>query len=50
MLFEDGEVRKEIPIGLRGKGVKPGKKGVGKGKGKGFKDLKKSEDEESASE
>ena len=52
VLYENGEVRKEIPIGLRGKGVKPGKKGVGKGKGKSLvsKDLKRSEDEESASD
>lgn len=51
VLFEDGEVRKEVPIGLRGKGVKPGKRGGGKGKGKGLKDLKRSsEDEGSASD
>lgn len=48
VLFEDGEVRKEVPIGLRGKGVKA-KKG-GKGKGRGLKQMKaRGEDEESAS-
>ena len=50
VLFEDGEVRKEVPIGLRGKGVK-GKKGMMKGKGRGAKEMKtRSEDEASASE
>jgi len=51
VLFEHGEVRKEIPVGLRGKGVK-GKRGGGKGKGRGLKELKarSSEDEESASD
>lgn len=49
VLFENGEVRKEIPIGLRGKGVK-GKKGS-KGKGWVSKEMKaRSEDEESASD
>ncbi|KAL3424254.1 Tpt1/KptA family RNA 2'-phosphotransferase [Phlyctema vagabunda] len=46
VLFENGEVRKEIPIGLRGKGVK-GKKGSGKGKGWVSKEMKaRSEDDE----
>jgi hypothetical protein len=49
VLFENGEVRKEVPIGLRGKGAKP-KKG-GKGRGKGIKEMKaRSEDEESTSD
>jgi len=33
VLYEDGEVRKEIPVGLRGKGAKPKKGGKGRGKG-----------------
>ncbi|KAK2625163.1 hypothetical protein QTJ16_005532 [Diplocarpon rosae] len=51
VLFEDGEVRKEVPIGLRGKGVKPKKGGKGKGKG-AAKELKArgSDDEETASD
>lgn len=50
VLFEDGEVRKEVPIGLRGKGVK-GKRGGGKGKGRGLKEMKaRSEDESTASD
>ncbi|TAQ90969.1 hypothetical protein B7494_g694 [Chlorociboria aeruginascens] len=50
VLFENGEIRKEIPIGLRGKGVK-GKRGGGKGKGRGFKEMKvRSEDDESTSD
>jgi len=50
VLYEHGEVRKEIPIGLRGKGVK-GKRGGGKGKGKELKELKaRSENDESASD
>jgi 2'-phosphotransferase len=50
VLFEDGEVRKEVPIGLRGKGVK-GKRGGGKGKGRGLKELKaRSDDEGTASD
>lgn len=45
VLWEDGEVRKEVPVGLRGKGVK-GKKGLGKGKARGLKEMKaRSEDE-----
>lgn len=49
VLFEDGVVRKEVPVGLRGKGVK-GKKGMGKG-GKGIvgrviKEVKAGSDEE----
>ena len=48
-LYENGKVRKEVPIGLRGKGAKP-KKG-GKGRGKGIKEMKaRSEDEESTSD
>ena len=39
VLFEGGEVRKEVPIGLRGKGVK-GKRGGGKRKGRGLKEIK----------
>lgn len=50
VLFEDGVVRKEVPVGLRGKGVK-GKKGMGKG-GKGMgrviKEVKAGSDEESS--
>lgn len=50
VLFEDGEVRKEVPIGLRGKGVK-GKRGGGKGKGRGLKEMKaRSEDEGTGSD
>jgi 2'-phosphotransferase len=50
ILYENGEVRKEIPIGLRGKGVK-GKRGGGKGKGKVIKEMKaRSEDEGSSSD
>lgn len=37
VLFADGEVKKEIPIGLRGKNVK-GKRGGGKGKGREVKE------------
>lgn len=52
-LFADGEVKKEVPMGLRGKGVR-GKKGGMKGnlgKGKALKDIKAgSEDEESTSD
>ncbi len=49
VLFEDGVVRKEVPVGLRGKGAKA-KKG-GKGKGKGMSQMKgRSEDEESTSD
>jgi hypothetical protein len=49
VLFENGEVRKEVPIGLRGKGAKP-KKG-GKGRGKSIKEMNaRSEDEESTSD
>jgi 2'-phosphotransferase len=50
VLYEDGEVRKEVPVGLRGKGVKAKKGGKGKGKG-GLKEMKaRSEDEGTASE
>jgi len=48
VLFEDGEVRKEVPVGLRGKGVK-GKKGKGgKGMGRVMKEVKAGSDEESS--
>jgi 2'-phosphotransferase len=46
ILYEDGNVRKEIPIGLRGKGVK-GKKGGGKGKSRGLKEMKVASEDES---
>ncbi len=47
VLFEDGVVRKEVPVGLRGKGVK-GKKGKGgKGMGRVMKEVKAGSDEES---
>jgi len=50
VLYEDGEVRKEVPIGLRGKGVKAKKGGKGKGKG-GLKEMKaRSEDEGTSSD
>ena len=50
VLYEDGEVRKEVPVGLRGKGVKAKKGGKGKGKG-GLKEMKaRSEDEGTASD
>ncbi|KAG4419393.1 hypothetical protein IFR04_007444 [Cadophora malorum] len=50
VLFEDGEVRKEVPVGLRGKGVKAKKGGKGKGKG-GLKEMKsRSEDDDTASD
>lgn len=48
VLFENGEVRKEIPIGLRGKGAKAKK---GKGQGRVAKEMKaRSDEEESASD
>lgn len=46
ILYEDGKVRKEIPIGLRGKGVK-GKRGGGKGKARGLKEMKAASEDES---
>lgn len=50
VLLEDGQVKKEVPLGLRGKGVK-GKRGGGKGKGRGLKEMKaRSEDEGTASD
>ncbi|KAJ5041165.1 uncharacterized protein L3040_005716 [Drepanopeziza brunnea f. sp. 'multigermtubi'] len=50
VLYENGEVRKEIPIGLRGKGAKPKKGGKGKGKG-AVKEMKaRSDDEDTASD
>ncbi|PQE04919.1 hypothetical protein CJF30_00004746 [Rutstroemia sp. NJR-2017a BBW] len=50
VLFEDGEVRKEVPVGLRGKGGK-GKRGGGRGnKGWNSKEMKeRSEDEQEES-
>jgi 2'-phosphotransferase len=33
VLYADGEVKKEVPVGLRGKGAKPKKGGKGRGKG-----------------
>lgn len=50
VLFMDGEVRKEIPIGLRGKGALKGKRGGGKGRGLVKKELKddKARSDESA--
>ncbi|RQM05612.1 hypothetical protein DH86_00001657 [Scytalidium sp. 3C] len=49
VLYEDGEIRKEIPVGLRGKGQK-GKRGGAKGKAsRGLKEMKaRSEDEETS--
>ena len=50
VLFEGGEVRKEVPIGLRGKGAKPKKGGKG-ANSKKIKEMKaRSEDEESTSD
>lgn len=50
VLFEDGVVKKEIPIGLRGKGAK-GKKGLkGKGAGVQKKEMKATSEDDSASE
>jgi 2'-phosphotransferase len=50
VLFEDGEVRKEVPIGLRGKNAKPKKGGKG-ANSKKIKEMKaRSEDEESTSD
>lgn len=43
VLFENGEVRKEIPIGLRGKGAKAKK---GKGQGRVAKEMKARSDED----
>lgn len=48
VLFENGEARKEVPIGLRGKGVK-GKKGSGKGKGWVTKEMRASSEDEGSS-
>ena len=48
VLFEDGEVRKEVPIGLRGKGVK-GRRGGGKGKGRGLKEMKATSEDDGSS-
>ncbi|KAH8820886.1 putative tRNA 2'-phosphotransferase 1 [Xylogone sp. PMI_703] len=50
VLYEDGEIRKEIPVGLRGKGQR-GKRGGAKGKAqRGMKEMKaQSEDEETSS-
>lgn len=49
VLYENGEVRKEIPVGLRGKGVKA-KKGKSKGAGAVSKEMKASSEGESGSE
>lgn len=49
VLFEDGVAKKEVPIGLRGKGVK-GKRGGGKGKSRGLKEMKDASDEEESTE
>ncbi|PQE32862.1 hypothetical protein CJF32_00001334 [Rutstroemia sp. NJR-2017a WRK4] len=51
VLYEDGEVRKEVPVGLRGKGGK-GKRGGGRGnKGWNSKEMKeRSEDEQESNE
>jgi 2'-phosphotransferase len=46
ILYEDGEVRKEVPIGLRGKGVK-GKRGSGKSKARGLKEMKATSEDDS---
>ncbi|KAI0998786.1 hypothetical protein K3495_g9410 [Podosphaera aphanis] len=48
ILFEDGEAKKEVPIGLRGKGIKP-KKG-GKGRGKGSLEMRTCNDDEAVSD
>ncbi|KAG9240839.1 putative tRNA 2'-phosphotransferase 1 [Calycina marina] len=52
VLYENGAVKKEIPIGLRGKGAKgKGKLGGGKGKGREVRETKAgSEDDGSASD
>lgn len=50
VLYEDGVVKKEVPIGLRGKGTK-GKKGLkGKGANANMKEMKATSDDDSASE
>jgi hypothetical protein len=50
VLFEDGVVKKEVPVGLRGKGAK-GKKGLkGKGAGVQKKEMKATSEDDSASE
>lgn len=47
VLFEGGLVKKEVPVGLRGKGVKGKKGGKGKARERGIKELKsRSEDED----
>ncbi|ESZ98476.1 hypothetical protein SBOR_1138 [Sclerotinia borealis F-4128] len=51
VLFEDGVAKKEIPVGLRGKGVKGKKGGKGKGNGWNSKDMReRSEDENESNE
>jgi 2'-phosphotransferase len=50
VLFENGVVKKEVPVGLRGKGAK-GKKGLkGKGAGVQKKEMKATSEDDSASE
>jgi 2'-phosphotransferase len=50
VLYEDGVVKKEVPVGLRGKGAK-GKKGLkGKGAGVQKKEMKATSEDDSASE
>ncbi|CAG8949469.1 hypothetical protein HYFRA_00007699 [Hymenoscyphus fraxineus] len=50
LLYEDGVVKKEVPIGLRGKGTK-GKKGLkGKGASANMKEMKATSDDDSASD
>lgn len=50
VLYENGEVRKEIPVGLRGKGAKgKGKLGGGKGKGREVRETKARSDEDEGS-
>lgn len=47
VLYENGEIRKEVPVGLRGKGAKgKGKLGGGKGKGREVRDQKARSDED----
>ncbi|KAJ8067363.1 hypothetical protein OCU04_004716 [Sclerotinia nivalis] len=50
VLFEDGVVKKEVPVGLRGKGVKGKKLGRGKGNGWNKEMRARSEDETESNE
>ncbi|APA11625.1 hypothetical protein SS1G_05079 [Sclerotinia sclerotiorum 1980 UF-70] len=50
VLFEDGVVKKEVPVGLRGKGVKGKKLGRGKGNGWNKEMRARSEDETKSNE